>query len=129
MSIHLDEEDTMTKRIVVKIVWSCIILVGLFMLMSDASFFPALLTAVGLTIFSFLLVDLFVLPRASNVLATMMDAVLAYLFIWALAANNGWSMTLMEVLTATVAVTVFEYVYHDWLIRNGIQQDKQMKVE
>ncbi|WP_055108316.1 DUF2512 family protein [Paenibacillus ihumii] len=119
----------MTKRILIKTVWSCLILVGLFMLTSNASFFASLLSALGLAAFSFLLVDLFVLPRATNALATMIDAVLAYLFIWALAANNGWSMTLPEVLTITLVLTVFEYFYHDWLIKNGIQRDRQMKVE
>ncbi|MFD3256991.1 DUF2512 family protein [Paenibacillus lentus] len=119
----------MTKRILVKIVWSGLILVGLFLFTSDASFFASLLSALGLAIFSFLLVDLFILPRANIALATVIDAVLAYLFIWALASNNAWSMSLFEVLAITIVFTAFEYFYHDWLIKNGIKQDPKLKVE
>lgn len=119
----------MLKRILTKIVWSGFILVGLFLLTSDASFFASLLSALGLSIFSFLLVDLFILPRANIALATMIDAVLAYLFIWALAANNAWSMSLTEIFAITVVLTAFEYFYHDWLIDTGIKRDQKLKVE
>lgn len=99
------------------------------MFTSDASFFASLLSALGLAIFSFLLVDLFILPRANIALATMIDAVLAYLFIWALAANNQWSMSLIEVFIITIVLTAFEYFYHDWLIKNGIKREQILKVE
>ncbi|MNJ55040.1 hypothetical protein D3C77_505120 [compost metagenome] len=119
----------MTKRIIVKIIWSGLILVVLFMLTGNATFIASLLSAIGLSIFSFLLVDLFILPRATIALATMIDAILAYLFIWAISSNNGWSVSIAEVFAITIVLTIFEYFYHDWLVENGIKRDKNLKVE
>ncbi|RRJ65511.1 DUF2512 family protein [Paenibacillus oralis] len=116
------------SKFVVKLLGNGIIVVAMMLWLSNASLMGALMTAIALSILAYLFGDLFILPRTNNAIATLADAALVYLMLWAIAANAGWTLTLGEILAITVVVGVFEYFFHRWLLKDGIRNDSSVRV-
>ncbi|RCX17007.1 uncharacterized protein DUF2512 [Fontibacillus phaseoli] len=115
-------------KILVKLLGNGVIVMAMMMLLSNATFIGSLLTAVALSALAYLLGDLFVLPRTNNVIATLTDGVLAFAFIWAISANSAWRLSLGEILSIAVVLMLFEYMFHNWLLKDGIRRDRSARI-
>lgn len=107
----------MAKMFLIKLLGNGVIVVGLLMLLGDASFIGALGTALALSVIAYLLGDLFVLPKTNNMIATAVDAVLAFVMLWAISSNADWNHSMVDLLIITVVLGMFEYVFHTMLYR------------
>ncbi|WP_110945222.1 DUF2512 family protein [Paenibacillus phocaensis] len=115
-------------KFLVKLLGNGIILIAMLMILSNASFISALLTALALSILAYLFGDLFVLPRTNNLIATLVDALLVFVFLWAIAANANWTLSVGEILVITLVMGVFEWFLHSWMLRDGIRRDSSVRV-
>lgn len=92
------------------------IILGLFFGMSFVNVF--IITAI-LGITAYILGDMVILPRSSNMIATAADFGLAFLLIWFLSSilTNGDNLIAMSI-AAALGVALFEYLFHLYLLRN-----------
>ncbi|WP_054955557.1 DUF2512 family protein [Paenibacillus dakarensis] len=116
------------KMFLVKMLGNGAIVVGLLMLLGDASFIGALGTALALTVIAYLLGDLVVLPKTNNMIATAVDAVLAFVLLWGVSSNADWNISMGDLLIITLALGVFEYIFHEMLYRTDYHRGKR-KIE
>ncbi|MGG6313837.1 DUF2512 family protein [Paenibacillus macerans] len=116
------------NKFIVKLLGNGVIIVAMLMLLSNASLISALLTALALSVLAYLFGDLFILPRTNNAAATLTDALLVFVFLWAIAANAEWTLSFGEMLAITLVLGVFEYFFHGWLLRDGIRNDSSVRV-
>lgn len=86
----------------------------------------AILLAVALTVIAYVIADLGVLPNFGHWTAVVVDAILAFLTIWA-AQFVVRAMTISFTAAAVTAVIigVGEYFFHSWLQRANVIQTKQ----
>lgn len=105
------------KMFLIKMLGNGAIVIGLLMLLGDASFIGALGAALVLTIIAYLLGDLVILPKTNNLMATAVDGVLAYVLLWGISSNAQWNHSLVDLLIITLALGVFEYFFHSMLYR------------
>ncbi len=82
--------------------------------------------AVALTVIAYILGDLLVLPNFGNWAATVVNAVLAFLTLWAAQFVVG-TLTISFTAAAVTAVIigVGEFFFHTWLQRANVVQTKQ----
>jgi membrane protein HdeD len=99
-------------RFLAKWIISSIIIVPLLLWFTEATFWGAFITASGLCILSYLVGDLGILRVSNNTIATLADAGLALAWFWIIADFNDWSLTGGELITLTIAVALFEAVFH-----------------
>jgi len=118
----------MLDKFFVKLLGNGIIVIVMVMLLSNASFISALLTALALSILDYLFGDYFILPRTNNAIATVVDAFLVFILLWAIAANAEWTLSLSEILAITIVMGVFEWFLHAWMLRDGIRRDSSVRV-
>ncbi|WP_427036681.1 YndM family protein [Cytobacillus pseudoceanisediminis] len=92
------------------------IILGIFFGMSFVNVF--IITAI-LGITAYILGDMVILPRSSNMIATAADFGLAFLLIWFLSSilTNGDNLIAMSI-AAALGVALFEYLFHLYLLRN-----------
>ncbi|AND39935.1 YndM family protein [Cytobacillus oceanisediminis] len=92
------------------------IILGIFFGMSFVNVF--IITAI-LGITAYILGDMVILPRSSNMIATAADFGLAFLLIWFLSSIliNGDNLIAMSI-AAALGVALFEYLFHLYLLRN-----------
>lgn len=115
-------------KILVKLLGNGVIVVAMMLMLSNASFIGSLLTAIVLSALAYMLGDLFILPRTSNMVATLADFGLAFLLLWAIAANAAWTLSIGEILSISLVLGVFEYAFHTWLLKDGIRRDENVRV-
>lgn len=83
----------------------------------DLSFQNVLLISVILGAVSYVLGDLFILPRTNNTVATLADFGLAIVVIWFILASvsdNGASIFWASIISS-VGVALFEYFFHKYM--------------
>ena len=86
-------------------------------LLGGVDWITALLISVGLIVAAYVIGDLFVLPQAGNLVATIADGGLAYLYFWFLNLL-GIRVNSLAVLLSVVAVLVVEgLIFHPYLKR------------
>lgn len=66
-------------------------------------------------VISYVLGDLFVLPKTGNLMATIGDFGLAFLILWALAMIFAPLITIGALLVATVGIAVSEFFFHIYM--------------
>lgn len=117
------------KMFLVKMVGNGAIVVGLLMLLGDASFIGALGAALALTIIAYLLGDMVILQKTNNITATAVDAVLAFVLLWGISTNAEWNISVGDLLIITAALGVFEYIFHEMLYRMGyFEGDRKINI-
>ncbi|WPP41384.1 DUF2512 family protein [Paenibacillus hunanensis] len=107
-------------KIAAKTVVNTIIVVASLMMLSNAGLWGSILAALVLGVIAYVVGDMLILPATSNIVATLADAVLAYVVLWAASAMAGWTMSYMDLLVPVVLLGVAEYIFHIWLMRDGI---------
>ncbi|MGG3507851.1 DUF2512 family protein [Paenibacillus lautus] len=102
-------------KLLVKLLVHGVLITALLVALTDASFTGALLTALGIGIVAYLVGDLFILPRTSNMMATIADAGLVFVMLWIIGGVANWTLDFSEVLLIAVLAGSFEYLYHMWV--------------
>ncbi|MEW4372420.1 DUF2512 family protein [Paenibacillus kandeliae] len=110
----------MMDKIASKMIVNGLVVIASLMFLSNAGFWGSLVTALVLGAIAYVVGDMFILPATNNTIATISDAVLSYLVLWAAVALTGWTMSYYEILLPVVIIGIFEYMFHFWLLRDGI---------
>lgn len=97
-----------------------VIVVTLLMMYADASFVNAAITATALTIIAYLIGDLWILRATNNTIATLADAVLAYVLLWAAAEAMNWPLSAGENLIITAILGIAEWVFHRYVLHTKL---------
>ena len=111
------------KALAIKGVMTFVILLLILGLMFGMSLGNVLLTTVVLVIISYLVGDLFILPKTNNTVATLSDIGLAFLVIWLFSmtiSSMGIGTLAGGAIISAVVLAVGEYFFHDYLLRNYI---------
>ncbi|KKO53647.1 DUF2512 family protein [Paenibacillus sp. DMB20] len=101
----------------IKMIGNGVIVVGLLMLLGDATWIGALGTALALTVIAYMFGDLVVLPLTNNWIATAVDGVLAFILLWGISGTALWNHSLGDILVITLVLGMFEYFFHSMLYR------------
>ncbi|MEG7281636.1 YndM family protein [Bacillus sp. 0909A] len=89
-----------------------------------ASFLSVLFIAFFLSFVTYLSGDILILPRTSNVTASLADLGLSLVILWVFLetqTRNGFS-PFAAALIASVCLTVFEYSFHRYLLKNVLDE-------
>lgn len=111
----------MFTRLLMKVLLNGIAVIPLLMWLGGASLTGSILTALTLTVIAYLIGDLFILRRTNNLVATLADFGLAFLFFWAADRTAGWALTFTEMLVISAAVGVVEYAVHRMMLQDTNQ--------
>ncbi|WP_449540321.1 YndM family protein [Ferdinandcohnia sp. Marseille-Q9671] len=105
------------KALGIKFIVVTIVILSLFGIFRDTSIWELLLMSVLVTGLAYVVGDLYTLPRAGNVVATIADFGLAFFSIWALSfmlmENNSSLITAS--LAAAGAITLSEILFHAYM--------------
>nr|WP_289038168.1 DUF2512 family protein [uncultured Allobacillus sp.] len=97
-------------------------------LMFSMSLTNVLITTIALTVISYLVGDLYILPKTNNVIASLSDIGIAFLVIWLLSmgiSSLGIGTLAGGAIIASVVLAVGEFFFHDYLLRNYIGFDRK----
>ncbi|MEC0207309.1 DUF2512 family protein [Paenibacillus lautus] len=112
-------------KLLVKLLVHGVLITALLVGLTDASFTGAILTALGIGIVAYLVGDLYILPRTSNMMATIADAGLVFVMLWIIGGVANWTLNFSEVLLIAVLAGSFEYLYHMWLRGENLFKKRQ----
>ncbi|MCM3145891.1 DUF2512 family protein [Brevibacillus sp. MER 51] len=113
-------------RFLIKAAVNGIIVVTCLWWFANASWTSAILTALGLTIIAYLIGDQLILRATNNVTATIADAVIAGIYLWAVARWLNWPLSFGELIITVALLGVAELVYHRYL---GIYDHNRVQKE
>lgn len=106
-----------------------VIVVGLLLLLGNATWMGSLGTALALTVVAYLLGDLVVLPKTNNWVATAVDGVLAFILLWGISRASLWNHSLGDILVITLVLGMFEYFFHSMLYRTDyFRGDRKIRI-
>lgn len=110
------------RALAVKFLASLVLLYIILGLMYDMSFTNVFLISLVLGLASYVIGDLFLLPKTNNTIATLADFGLAFMIIWIL----GESMTygdslLLPSLISAAGIALFEYFFHKYVVGNVLE--------
>lgn len=88
------------------------------------SFENVFIIAALLGIIGYILGDMIILPKSSNVIATAADFSLAFLFIWFLISILTYEDNVITMsLIASLGIALFEFFFHNYVI-NSMKENK-----
>lgn len=109
--------------ILVKLLSNGIIAVpGLIWSGTSASF--ALVASVAISLISYLIGDLYILPRTNNTFASTADFGLSFALLWLSCALFVAAYSLTGLFLTAFALSVVEYFYHNYLLHRGAHHTK-----
>lgn len=118
------------KALAIKGVMTIVVLYLVLGLGFDISFMNVLLITLVLGLLSYMLGDLFILPKTSNLVATMADLGMAFVVIWllgmALTGLSGGTMAGAAIIAALV-MAVGEYFFHKYIFNNNITSHRSYR--
>ncbi|MCM3584307.1 YndM family protein [Mesobacillus maritimus] len=88
------------------------------------SFSNVFFTTLILSVVSYLLGDLLILPKTTNATASLADFGLSFALIWLITSNMTTASTFWLSFIAAIGITVFEYFFHQYLQYDGIGRTK-----
>jgi len=104
------------KPIAIKLISGLIILSLILGIGFDIGFGSIFIITILFGLTSFFLGDLFILPKTNNLGASIADFSLAFIFTYAVSASmNDTGNIATTALTASVAITIFEVFYHNYI--------------
>ncbi len=110
-----------TRAVLIKLAFTLIIVGGIFNLWFGLSLFNTLLTALIVTGIAYVIGDLWVFPSFGNVIATVIDAALIGITLWATQlVLVGFGIQSTAILTASASLAVAEWFFHSYLHRTGL---------
>lgn len=113
------------KAMAVKFIACLVVLMVILGLVFNVAFSNILLITVVLGLVSYLLGDLFLLPRSSNNMATLADFGLSFVIIWAILANisNDGTSVFWATLISAIGVSLGEYFFHRYMQKRVLNQN------
>ncbi|MFP3392399.1 DUF2512 family protein [Brevibacillus sp. SIMBA_040] len=103
------------NRFLIKVIINGVIVVGSLLAFTNATWLSAIVTALGLTVIAYLIGDQLILRATNNVTATIADAVIAAVYLWAVASMLNWDLSFGELFVTVVLLGVAELFYHRYL--------------
>ena len=116
------------RALAVKFLASLVILYVILGLMYDMSFTNVFLISLVLGLASYVIGDLFLLPKTNNTIATLADFGLAFMVIWVLGESltYGESLLLASLISAAV-IAIFEYFFHKSVAGNVLEDGERKR--
>ncbi|MCM3575130.1 YndM family protein [Mesobacillus subterraneus] len=110
------------RALAVKFLASLVLLYVILGLMYDMSFTNVFLISLVLGLASYVIGDLFLLPKTNNTIATLADFGLAFMIIWILGESltYGESLLLASLISAA-GIALFEYFFHKYVAGNVLE--------
>lgn len=107
------------RALAVKFLASLVLLYVILGLMYNMSFTNVFLISLVLGLASYVIGDLFLLPKTNNTIATLADFGLAFMIIWILGESltYGESLLLASLISAA-GIALFEYFFHKYVAGN-----------
>jgi hypothetical protein len=99
-------------KFLIKLLLNGVVVTPLLYWFTEATMWSALLTALTLACVAYVLGDQMVLRFSNNTIATIADAVLAFFFLWGVAAFMNWSLSWSELFTIVVLLGAVEIIFH-----------------
>lgn len=96
------------------------IVVSLLMYYSNVSFIKAAIAATVLTLIAYFVGDQLILRSTNNTVATIADAVLAYLILWFVANEMDWDLNNGEILVITIILGIAEWFIHRYVLQSNL---------
>ncbi|MEK3886091.1 YndM family protein [Bacillus sp. FSL K6-3431] len=116
------------KALALKFISSLVLLYIILGAIYGLNFGNVFLITLVLGIVSYLIGDLFILPRTNNMTATIADFGLALIVIWLVTANVTVDRNTFAIsLVSAIAVALFELFFHKYLAK-GEMEDTQSDV-
>ena len=78
-----------------------------------------------LTLFNYLLGDRVILPQTNNTFASTVDFLLSFSLLWIACLVFGQPFSLTGLFLTSFALSVVEYLYHSYLLRQSIEHTRQ----
>lgn len=94
------------------------------LLWSGTSLMFALITSLLLTLASYVLGDLAILPRTNNTFASFSDFILTFSLLWAACTIFYQPYRLSGLFLTAFAVSVVEFFFHNYLQKRGVHHSK-----
>lgn len=114
------------KSLLIKFVSSLALLYIILGVIYEMDFGNVFLITLVLGVLSYIIGDLFILPRTNNTIATLADFGLALMVIWLLSENLAYGENIFRMsLIAAIGIALFESFFHRYLSSNMI--DNQQK--
>ncbi|WNF21078.1 YndM family protein [Mesobacillus jeotgali] len=111
------------RALALKFLASLVVLYVILGLMYNMSFTNVFLISLVLGLASYVIGDLFLLPKTNNTIATLADFGLAFMIIWILGESltYGESLLLASLISAA-GIAVFEYFFHKYISGNVLEE-------
>ncbi|RSD25444.1 YndM family protein [Mesobacillus subterraneus] len=114
------------RAIVIKFLASFILLFIIFGLMYNMSFTNVFLISLVLGLASYVIGDLFLLPKTNNTIATLADFGLAFMIIWLLSESLTYGESLLgPSFFVAAGIAIFEYFFHKYIARNMTEDENR----
>jgi len=99
-------------KFLVKLVVNVAIVASLLYFYTEADIGSAIVAGAALCLVAYVIGDQIVLRATNNTIATVADAVLAFLFLWAAAYVMDWSLSWSEMVVIVVLLAAAEVFIH-----------------
>jgi len=110
------------RSLAVKFLASLVLLYVILGLMYGMSFTNVFLISLVLGLASYVIGDLFLLPKTNNTIATLADFGLAFMIIWILGESLTYGESLlMASLISAAGIALFEYFFHKYVAGNVLE--------
>lgn len=107
------------RALAVKFLASLVLLYIILGLIYDMSFTNVFLISLVLGLASYVIGDLFLLPKTNNTIATLSDFGLAFMIIWILGESLTYGESLLLAsLVSAAGIALFEYFFHKYMAGN-----------
>lgn len=107
-------------KFVLKWLLNGVIVVTLLMYYADVPFINALIAATALTLIAYFVGDQVILRATNNAVATLSDAILAFLFLWLASYSMNWALSFGEILIITLILGVAEWFLHRYVLQGKL---------
>ena len=96
-----------------------VIVVWMLMYYSDdVGFWSAAFTATLLSLIAYVVGDQLILRKTNNIIATISDALLAFIVLWTAGKFMGWNITIGEVFGITFILGIAEFFIHRYIFKD-----------
>jgi len=103
-------------KFVLKAALNAVVVVPMLMWLTDATFAESMVTALLLSVIAYVIGDQVILRKTSNLVATVADAGLAFVFLWGAGWYLDWTLNMTDLVMIVAALGLVEYVFHRVLI-------------
>ncbi|USG67648.1 YndM family protein [Brevibacillus ruminantium] len=91
---------------------------------SGTSLMFALVASVIISLISYMIGDLYLLPRTNNTFASTADFGLSFVLFWLSCAMFAQPFRLSGIFLTAFAIAIVEYFYHNYLQHRGVHHSK-----